>query len=143
MTDYLEQYRKQQEENLKQAKDRLKEVCKVLEPLGITMIEVEYDGSGDEGSIEFITFISNGSEYKGEMPKEKFKTLFNYSGAESEDVDIREIIDQICCHFLPDGWGNGDGSFGTLKIDTKNRTATLEHNERYTEVNTTEEEFKL
>ncbi len=143
MTDYLEKYEKQQEENLKQAKDRLKEVCKVLEPLGITMIEVEYDGSGDEGAVESVTFLSNGNEYKGDLSKEKFKSLFCYGKEEPPEVDIQEMLDEICCHFLPSGWENSDGAFGILKIDIKNKTLTLEHNERYTEVNTTEEEFKL
>ena len=107
------------------------------------MIEVEYDGSGDEGAIESVTFFCNGKEYKEELPKEIFKSLFCYSNEEPRNVDITEIIDEICCHFLPDGWGNDDGAFGIMKIDIKNKIINLEHNQRYIEVNTSEEEFKL
>jgi hypothetical protein len=143
MTNYLDEYQKQQEENLKQAKDRLKEACKILEPLGITMIDVEYDGSGDEGAVESVTFSCNGSEYKGDLPKEKFESLFVYSQEKPRVVHITEVIEEICYHFLPDGWGNGDGAFGILKIDIKKKIVTIEHNQRYTEVSTSEEEFKL
>ena len=143
MTNYLDEYQKKHEEQLVKAKEQLREVCKVLEPSGITMIEVEYDGSGDEGAIESITFSCNGNEYKGELPKENFKSLFCYADEEPRNVDISEIIDEICCHFLPDGWGNDDGAFGILKIDIKNKIVNLEHNQRYTEVSTSEEEFKL
>ena len=40
-----------------------------------------------------------------------------------------------------DGWENNDGAFGTFVFDVPGRTITLEHNERYTEVNTTSHEF--
>ena len=39
------------------------------------------------------------------------------------------------------GWENNDGAFGTFVFDVSARTITLEHNERYTEVNTTSHEF--
>ena len=39
------------------------------------------------------------------------------------------------------GWENNDGAFGTFVFDVPARTITLEHNERYTEVNTTSHEF--
>jgi hypothetical protein len=39
------------------------------------------------------------------------------------------------------GWENNDGAFGTFVFDVADRTITLEHNERYTEVNITSHEF--
>jgi hypothetical protein len=36
---------------------------------------------------------------------------------------------------------NNDGAFGTFVFDVLGRTVTLEHNECYTEVNTTSHEF--
>ena len=143
MTNYLEEYQKQRAEHRKQVQNQLKEICQILEPLGITVIEAEYDGSGDSGAIEAVTFLSNGKEYKGELPKEKFKSLFNYSTEAPRDVDITDILDEVCCHFLPDGWEINEGSFGILRIDIKNKNMNVEHNSRYTEVNTWEEEFKL
>ena len=39
------------------------------------------------------------------------------------------------------GWENNDGAYGTFVFDVPDRTITLEHNERYTEVDTTTHEF--
>ena len=39
------------------------------------------------------------------------------------------------------GWENNDGAFGTFVFDVPARTVTLEHNERFTDVNTTSHEF--
>ncbi len=143
MTNYLEEYQKQKVEHRKHARNQLKEVCQILEPLGITVIEAEYDGCGDSGAIEAITFFSNENEYKGDLPKEKYKSLFSYCSEEPRKVDITEIIDEICCHFIPDGWEINEGSFGILRIDIKNKSINIEHNSRYTEIIISEEEFKL
>ena len=56
---------------------------------------------------------------------------------------MKEIIDEILCQFLPGGWEINDGSYGTVQIDVKKKTVSIEHNERYTEVNSSEEEIKL
>ena len=39
------------------------------------------------------------------------------------------------------GWENNDGAFGVFVFDVPGRLITLEHNERYTEVNTINDEF--
>ena len=39
------------------------------------------------------------------------------------------------------GWENNDGACGTFVFDVPARALTLEHNERYTKVNTTSHEF--
>ena len=141
--DYLDEYEKHRQEQTKEARERLKEVCSVLEPLGITMIEVEYDGCGDSGAVEQITFYRKDKEYKGDLPEEKFESLFGGRGQGSSKVDLQEILDEVTCCLLPAGWEINDGSFGTLKINVNEKSVNLEHNSRYTEVDTTEEEIKL
>jgi len=141
--NYLDEYEKHRQEQTQTARDRLKEVCKVLEPLGITLIEVEYDGCGDSGAVEQITFYCKDKEFKGNLPKTKFVSLFGGRGQEPSQVDIQETLDEVTCFLLPSGWEINDGSFGTLKINVNEKSVNLEHNSRYTEVDTTEEEIKL
>lgn len=143
MGNFALEYERRRQEELKETKDRLGKVCKVIEPLGITLIEVTYDGYGDSGTVENITFFINEKEYKKDLPSVKFESLFKYPGSKAPKVDIREIVDEICCSLLPDGWQDNDGSFGTLWIDVKEKTLKLQYNERYTDYNTSEEVFDL
>jgi hypothetical protein len=39
------------------------------------------------------------------------------------------------------GWENNDGAFGAFVFEVPDRTVSLEHNERYTEVSTSTHEF--
>ena len=53
-------------------------------------------------------------------------------------------IETVAWDYLYDlhcGGENNDGAYGTFVFDVPARTLTLEHNERYTEVNTTSHEF--
>ena len=49
----------------------------------------------------------------------------------------------LCWDYLEIHYGreNNDGAFGTSVFDVPARLITLEHNERYTEVNTSTHEF--
>jgi len=143
MGNFALEYEKRRQEELKATKEILQEVCKVLTPLGITSIDAEYDGCGDSGAVENIAYYANGQEYKGDLPKDKFASLFNYSGQESHQIGLEEIIDEICCSLLPGGWEINEGSFGTFKIDINKKTVNLEHNQRYIEHETSEEVFEL
>ena len=50
----------------------------------------------------------------------------------------------MACSYLYDlycGWENNDGAFGTFVFDVPARTLTFEHNERFTDVNTSSHQF--
>jgi len=56
----------------------------------------------------------------------------------------KAAVEQLAWDYLYDnhgGWGNNDGAFGTFEFGVPDRTIALQHNERYTDVNTTTHEF--
>lgn len=71
----------------------------------ITAIEVIFDGCGDSGQVEDI-------EYLGET---------NNAIARNQELD--DAIEEYVYLILPGGWEINDGSFGTIQIDVKTRTA--------------------
>jgi hypothetical protein len=59
-------------------------------------------------------------------------------------MTLQEAIESLVYDYLEEthsGWENNDGAFGTFVFDVPGRLVTLEHNERYTEVNTINDEF--
>jgi hypothetical protein len=142
MTNFMKEYERQEKEALDKAKLVLKDVCAVLEPFGIIKVDATYDGAGDSGAVEDVSFFTQKGKYDGELPTNKFQPLYSYTNP-PEPVDIKQIIEDACCHFLPGGWEINEGSYGTLSVDVKTRTVTLEYNERYMDVNSREEAIKL
>ena len=59
------------------------------------------------------------------------------------EQNLEAAVETLAWDYLEiySGWENNDGAFGTFVFDVPARTVTLEHNERYTEVNTTSHEF--
>jgi hypothetical protein len=58
--------------------------------------------------------------------------------------DLEAAVEELAWDYLYDnhcGWENNDGAFGTFVFNVPGRTITLEHNERYTELNTSTHEF--
>lgn len=134
--DHLQEYLKKEEENRKLACERLVAICHKLLPMGIQRIEVEYDGCGDSGAVENVTFFSGENEYTAELPSIPSENNKN-------EIPVKEAVEDIAYYFLPDGWEINDGSYGTLIIDVTKKTATRQHNNRYTDTDYSEEEFTL
>jgi hypothetical protein len=66
------------------------------------------------------------------------------SAAPVDDIGLEAAVEELAWNYLYDnylGWENNDGAFGAFVFDVPGRSITLEHNERYTEVNTTSHEF--
>ena len=57
--------------------------------------------------------------------------------------NFEATVEHLCWDYLEIycGWENNDGAFGTFVFDVPAGTVTLEHNERFTDVNTTSHEF--
>jgi hypothetical protein len=88
---------------------------------GVTVIEVEYDGSGDSGQVERVTFTSPTGPV--EVSEQAERVVEDY-------VDVL-----LGCHQA--GWENDEGSFGTVRIDVVERSVTLEHSMRFTDYHET------
>ncbi len=147
-------YQEEANEKKRKNKESLKEVCAILFNAGITLVEVNYDGYGDSGSIEYVLFFKGDKQLKDEdvaslgLPTSTLQE-YNYKMTGDDDRYItREctLVEKVtdCAYdFLPGGWEINEGSFGDLKINTETAKATLEHNHRIQETEYMEEEFDL
>jgi hypothetical protein len=104
------------------AKRELLELASQLKE--VTTISVTYDGSGDSGEIDAVTFVSaNGEEVR------------------VEDEQLLHNIDNRAYELLPMGWEIDEGSYGELTIDVVNGSIHRVHNERILVVRTTEDDL--
>jgi hypothetical protein len=118
--------------------------CAVLRALrlrGIAVVEIEYDGEGDDGQIGAI------SAYDAQdQPVECTKPirLALRSGAEFvRYASLREALDDFAWTILEHyhgGFQNDGGGFGTFIIDVREGTVKMEHHDRFTSVYSTETE---
>ena len=95
-------------------------------------VVIRYDGGGDEGQINEVTAeAADGAPVDlPEVACERFRT--GYDGRVSIDVNsLANALEEIGYEALGvyySGWENGDGAFGSVRVDLATRTAALEHN---------------
>lgn len=91
----------------------------------IKSIEVEYDGSGDEGFIEEVTCL-------------------DAAGSPVEvDKELSALVEELVDELLPSGWGNDAGSYGACTIHVESGTMSFDHWERYEDANNESFEVEL
>lgn len=132
----------------------IKNFCRLLASHNITHVVGEYDGSGDSGDMTISVKVS--------VPERPGNRLDSHDSAPGQSIfrQIHEVIDGIIAQknslitrenynafedamfdLLPGGWEINDGSFGEIHITVGTGHVSTTHNERYTEVNTTENEY--
>jgi hypothetical protein len=115
-----------------------------LAGIGIHRITVDYDGSGDSGQIDSIEAWDAANERIPLPSIRKVQLAPENPGHPVDDIGLETAVEELAWDYLydnHDGWENNDGAFGTFVFDVPARTITLEHNERYTELNTSTHEF--
>jgi hypothetical protein len=117
-----------QEAKERKEKTRLerKALVKDLRALGIATAQAEYDGSGDSGDIQSVEFLDAANQ--GVKLSDEVEKRFS-------DV----VMDALCT--THGGWEINDGAYGTFTLDVGTGKAKLDHNERYTETNNSEDEL--
>ncbi|MGB3723075.1 MAG: DUF6878 family protein [Pacificimonas sp.] len=110
----------------------------------ITMVNIEFDGCGDEGSVQSVS--AHGA--KGEMVIPEIEVDIGhagYSGTVSRSaMKLANAIEEIVYDILTihhGGWENNDGAFGELVFDIDGGTISYQHHSRYTEVDTSSYEL--
>ena len=115
-----------------------------LAEAGIHRVTVEYDGSDDSGQIESIEAWNTANE-KIPLPSlRKVQLASENTDSPVDEIGLEAAVEQLVWDYLYDnhgGWENNDGAFGTFEFSIPDRTIALQHNERYTDVNTTTHEF--
>ena len=122
---YLEQYHQEKLENVRK---HLPEVARQLKNAGVARVEIEYDGCGDSGQIEGITYLDREGRAihpigQIDFTEEAILDLF---------YDLLEVRHR--------GWENNDGACGEFVWDLLADALTHTHSYRYTEYETEEHE---
>ena len=115
-----------------------------LKNAGITMVDIEFDGCGDEGSVQSVL----ARRAKSEMVIPEIEVDIGhagYSGTVSRSaMKLANAIEEIVYDILTihhGGWENNDGAFGELVFDVDGGTISYQHHSRYTEVDTSSYEL--
>jgi hypothetical protein len=131
-----------------EAIETIKNFCTYLSGSNIQEILVEYDGSGDSGDCMFYVTLrvppETGPTSAADTRKyQSFRQEVERLG-EQNALLTNEKIDEFedaVYGLLPMGWEINDGSFGEIKINVDKRTVAIEHNERYTSIDTSNYEY--
>jgi hypothetical protein len=131
----------------------LKQLCPLLDAIGVTRVEARYDGSGDSGDFDDIVFIftdrialqdmdARDIEPRGSrMYLDEFRrTHTTADPAIFTAAQLTTFVDTLW-EFLPGGWEINEGSYGEITVDTRTTKVTLDHNERIVEINSSHEEW--
>ena len=103
----------------------MRHLCRELQAHDITTVQLNYDGSGDDGQIDGMTLYN----------KEGFRVDADdlagvVTGAAGERYSVGDAIEQVAMDQIPDGFEEGNGSFGSVTITVKNGTLAVAHSAR-------------
>ena len=138
MDDIWEKIKQDQIKKAEQVKANAKLLFDTLEETRVASIEVTFDGCGDSGQIETVTYEDHrGKEVsepqlvvKGSFTgkhhewDDKKKSFVEVGGSEGK---VREIIEQICYDKLGashGGWEINEGSQGNIVFDLEDKSAS-------------------
>ena len=114
-----------------------------LAEAGIQRVTIDYDGSGDSGQIENIEAWDSNDQSMPFPLEAKIQLVPDSPDHPFAEQNLEAAVETLAWDYLDIhcGWENNDGAFGTFEFSVPDRTITLEHNERYTDYNTTSHEF--
>lgn len=120
--NWLEEYRKQQEAEGKKGKEYLLGLLPLLRDAGAAKLVVYYDGSGDEGQVQFVhTFAKEEDEPHG-------KPNVTVNGLDENKID------EAACDVLSGlgiDWYNNEGGYGFVILTVSTGKVTVENNQRF------------
>lgn len=129
------------------------QILPFLKEKGITKVIVEFDGSGDSGQIENISFQNKeGEEPVGLEEETCFNLLTEYTpwGAKPEvgysEKSLRDFFEDAVYKALEERWGgweNNDGAYGTFIFDIEKNKLCGDVNLRTVETESYEKEFPI
>jgi hypothetical protein len=105
-----ESWQEREARERKEAEAGLRTVCAVLDRLSVETVEVDFDGSGDEG---FVTEVRYLPEPPAGIPE-----------------GLKDLVENFVYRILPGGWEINEGSYGTTRIDVSTAKADTDHHWR-------------
>lgn len=116
-----------------------------LADAGIVAVVVGFDGCGDSGQIEAVDArdASGDVALPDAIVERSWPSYANY-GVERQALPLPDAIEKLCYDLLEaehGGWENNDGAYGEFTFDVATRLVSLEHNVRYTAVESYSHQF--
>ena len=139
--DWLTRYDAEQKAKREDLIVRKNCVIAFLKSLGVGRVEIVYDGEGDSGQIEAITpFAVDGTTMDiGQLKITDPKQCEAVTGRDSVET-VSAILEYFAWHLLDayhGGFENNEGGYGSITMDVATGTVSLDHNDRFVEINTT------
>ena len=125
LSDELKNYRR---EKLANVRRQLPRVLTQLKNVGAVAAHISYDGCGDSGQIEDVTFAD--AEGKAVDPYGRIDF--------TEDQIMDLFYDLLEVRYA--GWENNDGAYGDFEWNLTDDKLLHTHNARFTDCDTTEVE---
>jgi hypothetical protein len=116
------------EERLDNVRRTLPEAARQLKAAGVATVQINYDGCGDSGQIESVTYT--GAQGQPVNPAAQVTIT------EDQLMDLFYDLTQV----RHPGWENNDGAFGEFEWDLAADTLDHSHSDRFTDYHTTEHE---
>jgi hypothetical protein len=110
-----------------------------LKLLNVNSFEIEFDGSGDSGQIEGVTFYDSSIEVM-DIPEDTISWVYTAYGQEPKEtkVTLHKAIEDLGYSMLDESghdWYNNDGGYGTIDVllegEDGKPTVHMEINIRY------------
>jgi hypothetical protein len=133
-------------------------LVEAIKPIGLTRIEVDFNGSGDSGQVDEVRYFIGKKEpedletiKRTLVQQAKINNSTNWSDDKKEWVTttksptIEELVEQICYDLLSanhGGWEINEGSFGEFVfVFNKGNKIHLTFHQRIESTETTEETY--
>ena len=116
-SDSLAQYERERLDNVRR---HLPEARRQLQAAGIDRVQILYDGCGDSGCIESITYTDG-----------QGSTVDPAGTLAMTEEQLMDLFYDLTQARHP-GWENNDGAYGDFTFDVAERTIALDYNERFT-----------
>ena len=123
--EIMRQLKESQAKEETEKRVRLKTICEELFMLGVRSITASYNGEGDSGDVEYVTYDRVAGSIEPLPP--------------GTDRRVKDIVYGL----LPGGFENNAGGFGEVTIDVITRKYHCEHSQRSEETFDSTDEFEF
>ena len=126
--------------------DNKQVLFEALAAAGIDVITIGFDGCGDSGQFDApVGFDAENREVAIPTGDITVNVVdFDTGTVRKQSTTPGDYIEALAYDFLEDthsGWEDGEGADGEFRFSLRERTITLDYNERYIEYNHHEHEF--
>lgn len=147
---FEQMFRREMQERERKTKAARGMLMAALSRAKVSKVLVDFDGSGDSGSIGDISYKpARGKENFGkgdiaDTPHEVSQWTDEGCKRVVRDYTYDELVEEVCYGILGSehpGWEINEGSFGEFEIDVAKGSVSLTFNQRVETYETSEEEY--